>query len=98
MFIVSGLCDYTEPIALDTDRKVISRDVKCLVCKATIDEMEQAIKKVDPKKKVEVGSFRMNLDGDTVSKTVPLAKSETYLTELMEKICTLKMMSYNNNE
>lgn len=59
-----------------------------IVCKATVDEMERAVKKVDPRKKVEVGGFRMNLDGDTVAKTVQLAKSETYLTELMEKICT----------
>lgn len=52
--------------------------------------MERAIKKVDPRKKVEIGGFRLKLDGDTVGKTVQLAKSETYLTELMENICMSK--------
>lgn len=23
-------CDYTEPVTLDTDKKIVSRDVKCL--------------------------------------------------------------------
>lgn len=49
--------------------------------------MENAIKKVDPKKKVEVSGFRLDPDGNSVSKTVQYIKSETYLTELMESIC-----------
>lgn len=58
-----------------------------LVCRATIFEMENSIKKVDPKKKVEVSGFRLDPDGNSVSKTVQYIRSETYLTELMESIC-----------
>jgi protein canopy 1/2 len=50
-------------------------------------EMEAEISKVDPKKKIEVGGFRIDKTGDTVSKTVQLVKSETFLTELMETVC-----------
>lgn len=46
-------------------------------------EMQNAIKLVDPRKRVEVSGFHMN----QVAKSVQLIKSETYLTELMETIC-----------
>lgn len=57
------------------------------MCQATILEMEKAIKKVDPRKKVEVSGFRMDPDGFSETKSVQYSKSETYLTELMETIC-----------
>lgn len=46
-------------------------------------EMQNAIKLVDPRKRVEVSGFHMN----QVAKSVQLIRSETYLTELMETIC-----------
>lgn len=46
-------------------------------------EMQNAIKRVDPRKRVEVSGFHMN----QVAKSVQLIRSETYLTELMETIC-----------
>lgn len=58
-----------------------------LVCKATVHEMEDEIAKVDPKKVASVGGFRLDEHGNAVSKRVKLAKSEMYLTELMENIC-----------
>jgi len=76
-----------------TDPKIISRNVKCLVCQATIKEMENAIKKVDPRKKVDVSGFRMDPSGFSETKSVQYSKSETYLTELMETICK-KMDDY----
>lgn len=45
--------------------------------------MQNAIKLVDPRKRVEVSGFHMN----QVAKSVQLIRSETYLTELMETIC-----------
>lgn len=62
------------------------------VCKATIQEVESAISKVDPKKFVEVG-YRITADGSTSAKKIPYAKSETYLTELLESVCD-KMDDY----
>lgn len=52
--------------------------------------MDKAISKVDPRKKAEVGNFRIDETGDAGDKKViPLVKSEMYLTELMEEICEL---------
>ncbi len=58
-----------------------------IVCKATILEMETEVKKVDPRKKVEVSGFRLDPNGKTKTKSIQYSKSETYLTELMESIC-----------
>jgi len=81
--------DYEPPTKeYATDPKIISRNVKCLVCQATILEMENAIKKVDPRKKVEVSGFRMDSDGFSEVRSVQYSKSETYLTELMDTICS----------
>lgn len=55
--------------------------------------MEDEVSKVDPGKKVEVSGFRLDSSGNAVSKSVPMAKSEMYLTEVMEKICD-KMEDY----
>lgn len=46
--------------------------------------MNSAIRKVDPRKKIEVSGFRME---SKETKTVQLIRSETYLTELMETVC-----------
>lgn len=57
------------------------------VCKATLDEMLSAVNKVDPKKTVEIGGYRLDTNGNAPKKVVKLSKSETYLTDLMETIC-----------
>ncbi len=57
------------------------------MCQATILEMQNAIKKVNPRKKVEVSGFRMDSDGFSEVKSVQYSRSETYLTELMDTIC-----------
>ncbi|KAJ6632815.1 Protein seele [Pseudolycoriella hygida] len=62
-------------------------NIKCLVCKATILKMEEEIKKVDPRKTVEVSGFRLDPNGKPKSKSIQYSKSETFLTELMESIC-----------
>lgn len=67
--------------------KIDSRDVKCLVCRATVNEIIKDVDKIDPRKRVEVSGFRIGADGNTISKSVQLAKSETYLTELFESVC-----------
>lgn len=67
--------------------KLVSREVKCLVCRATVKEMLVAIGKVDPKKRVEVSGFRIDSQGNTITKSVQYSKSETYLTELSEEVC-----------
>lgn len=49
--------------------------------------MEDDVSKVDPNKRADVSGFRLDADGNAISKSVPLAKSEMFLTELMEKVC-----------
>ncbi|GCB63754.1 hypothetical protein scyTo_0013243, partial [Scyliorhinus torazame] len=38
-------------------------EVYCGVCRALVAEIDWAIKKVDPKKTIQVGSFRISPDG-----------------------------------
>ncbi|XP_055639966.1 protein seele [Toxorhynchites rutilus septentrionalis] len=69
-------------------RPINSKEVKCLVCKATMNEMESAVSKIDPRKKIDVGDYRLDATGDSKKrKTISYAKSEMYLTELMESVC-----------
>ncbi|XP_017291561.1 protein canopy-1 [Kryptolebias marmoratus] len=59
----------------------------CSACKAIVDELNYSISQVDPKKTINVGSFRLNPDGTMKDKKVPFARSETHLSELLEKVC-----------
>lgn len=63
---------------------VAGKQVKCLTCQATVDEIRKAQSKVDPKKKAEVKSGRFQLDGNTSGQLIEFRKSEQYLTELFE--------------
>ena len=50
------------------------KTLNCLVCKALVDEIEALINKIDPAKKVEVGSHRLNGDGTQNRKLVRWTK------------------------
>uniref|UniRef100_A0A182NTD8 DUF3456 domain-containing protein n=1 Tax=Anopheles dirus TaxID=7168 RepID=A0A182NTD8_9DIPT len=72
----------------DIARPIESKELKCLVCKASMAEMEATVAKVDPNKKVEVGDYRLDTTGESKKKKKILyAKSEMYLTEMMETVC-----------
>lgn len=53
--------------------------------------MQTAINKVDPKKTVEIGGYRLDTDGNSRKKVIRLSRSETYLTDLMETICKFNL-------
>uniref|UniRef100_A0A3P8UDT9 Canopy FGF signaling regulator 1 n=1 Tax=Amphiprion percula TaxID=161767 RepID=A0A3P8UDT9_AMPPE len=59
----------------------------CSACKAIVDELNYSISLVDPKKTINVGSFRLNPDGSVKDKKVPFARSETHLSELLDGVC-----------
>ncbi|KAM9845202.1 protein canopy-1 isoform 1-T3 [Aulostomus maculatus] len=61
--------------------------IYCSACKAIVDELNYSISQVDPKKTINVGSFRINPDGTVKDKKVPLARSETHLSELLDGVC-----------
>lgn len=63
-------------------------EVYCGVCRALVDEIDWAVKKVDPKKTIQVGSFRISPDGSQKPNEIPYARSETHLLELFEDICS----------
>jgi len=64
-----------------------SATLKCLVCKALVEEIDHLIAKVDPKKKVEVGTFRISSDGSQTRKLIPYARSQEHLMEVVDKVC-----------
>ncbi|KAF6720253.1 Protein canopy-1 [Oryzias melastigma] len=59
----------------------------CSACRAIVDELNYSISQVDPRKTIDVGGFRVNPDGSVKNKQVPLARSETHLSELLEEVC-----------
>lgn len=63
------------------------KELYCAVCRALVDEVSYSIGQVDPKKLVQVGSFRIDGKGNQLTKQVPLARSEVHLTELLEGVC-----------
>lgn len=93
LLVVLGLALAFGPATIngqmtDIARPIESKELKCLVCKASMAEMELAASKVDPNKKVEVGDYRLDTTGESKKKKKILyAKSEMYLTEMMETVC-----------
>lgn len=63
------------------------QELQCAVCRALVDEVNYGISLVDPKKTVQVGSFRVDGKGDQNTYKKPYARSEIHLTELFESIC-----------
>ncbi|XP_061550055.1 protein canopy-1 isoform X2 [Phycodurus eques] len=59
----------------------------CSACRAIVDELTHSIDQVDPKQTINIGSFRLNPDGSMKDKKVPLARSETHLSELLDGVC-----------
>ncbi len=54
--------DY-ENIPLSEKEMFGSKSLRCLVCKALVEEFEYAVRSADPKRKIESGSFRLRPDG-----------------------------------
>lgn len=65
----------------------LDRDLSCAVCRALVDEVEFEIRKIDPKKTIQVGSFRVDSKGNQGTYEKPYARSEVHLLELFEHVC-----------
>ncbi|KAJ7322160.1 hypothetical protein JRQ81_018447 [Phrynocephalus forsythii] len=76
-------------LALFSDTVKGQRDpeVFCGACKALADELAYDIKKIGPRRTVDSGTFRINPDGTRGKKKIPFAKSETFLTDVLENVC-----------
>ena len=64
-----------------------SSTLKCLVCQGLTDEFQAAIHKIDPKKMIDTGTFRVNDKGEQKRSVIPFARSQVHLIELFESIC-----------
>lgn len=69
------------------------QELKCQVCKALVTESVAAISAVDPKKKIPVGSFRLQGDGTQKQKMIQYAGSEAHMHDVLEEVCK-KMDNY----
>ena len=89
------LCLFFFTFALQTESKVHIdvKELRCLVCKATIDELDIQVKRIDPNRKIEIGSYRIDSTGNAKQKIISEAKSEVHLSELADKVCS-KMDDY----
>jgi len=63
------------------------KTLKCLVCQNLVKEFDAEIFKIDPKKMVDTGTFRINEKGNQQRQIVPYARSQMHLLELTENIC-----------
>ncbi|KAM6216183.1 protein canopy homolog 1 [Rhynchocyon petersi] len=71
-------------------------EVLCGACRALMDEVEYDITKAR-QKKTKVGSYRINPDGTQERRKIPLAQSEAFLTDLLDKVCE-RMNDYKLEE
>ncbi|KAE9556259.1 hypothetical protein FO519_000598 [Halicephalobus sp. NKZ332] len=59
----------------------------CGACLMIVTEVEKAVRAVDPRKKISVGSFRVDPKGNQNINEIPYARSEVFLTEALEDVC-----------
>ncbi|KAL3866860.1 hypothetical protein ACJMK2_044117 [Sinanodonta woodiana] len=73
----------------------LSKDISCSVCRAVVDEVNYSISQVDPKKKIESGSFRVDSKGNQATKEKSYARSEYHLIDVFENVCN-KFTNYGH--
>ncbi|KAL6257900.1 hypothetical protein P5V15_011499 [Pogonomyrmex californicus] len=81
------LCGLFLIIARIEAKEVDLKHLKCLVCRATMNEIEAEVLKANPNKLVDVGNFRMDAEGNTIRKKIPLGQSEVHISILLDNIC-----------
>ncbi|XP_043541087.1 protein canopy homolog 2-like [Chiloscyllium plagiosum] len=74
-------------LCLESCRARRSADLFCGACRALVDELDWEISQVDPTKVIETGSYFLDEDGNPVATTIPYARSELFLIELLERVC-----------
>jgi len=78
LFLISG----------DAETKEVDlKHLRCLVCRATMKEVEAEVLKANPNKLVDVGNSRMDAEGNIIRKKIPLGRSEVHISILLDNIC-----------
>ncbi|KAK6628180.1 hypothetical protein RUM43_001992 [Polyplax serrata] len=68
-------------------RGYTNQELKCVICKALVKEMENVIKHVKRSVSMNVGSYRLDEKGNVQTRAIPLIQSDTFLLEAMESAC-----------
>ena len=66
--------------------KFDSKTLKCLVCRATVNEFAWAVLRVDPKKMVDTGTWRINEKGENKRTIVSITEADKSWRILQDKI------------
>ncbi|KAL0275630.1 UNVERIFIED_CONTAM: hypothetical protein PYX00_003428 [Menopon gallinae] len=64
------------------------RDVRCGICQELVKEVRSAIRKVGPGRTIRNGSHRLDHEGNIRGEQVPLVRSESFLTDAMDRFCS----------
>jgi len=67
--------------------KFDTQQMKCLVCQRIVEEIEKEVEKTSPDKKIDIGSYRLDGNGEMKKSSVELRRSEVFLSDVIEKIC-----------
>ncbi|XP_043486555.1 protein seele [Polistes fuscatus] len=81
------LCIFVQSVEIN------AKYLRCLVCRATMDELKTELGKIDPSIEVEVGNYRMDAEGNTIRRKISMARSELHILDTMDEICE-KMSDY----
>lgn len=81
------LCVFVKSAEIDT------KYLRCLVCRATMDELKTELGKTNPAIQIEVGNYRMDAEGNTIRRKVSKARSEIHILDTIDYICD-KMSDY----
>ncbi|XP_014208655.1 protein seele [Copidosoma floridanum] len=65
------------------------KQVKCLVCRTITDEFLHKVGLIDPQKKIEVGNYNIDSEGNIEHKTTQQSTSEIYLSGVLDEICKI---------
>ncbi|XP_063988675.1 protein seele [Diachasmimorpha longicaudata] len=75
------------PALICADEEIDQKLLQCLVCRATIEEVENVLNKIDPSHQVEVGNYRLDATGNILKKKVSKRSSEVHISEILDNIC-----------
>lgn len=81
VFTILLLFYYVSTVCASYEREVYM----CLVCKNVVNEITNKIATEDPRRKIEVGGYRLDINKDEVNR--PYVRSQVHLTEIFESVC-----------
>merc|ERR1712170_181237 len=84
-FLASFVTSVLADILSDGPKR--NKQVYCGACLAVAMELEWFVGTTSSKQTIETGGFRLDPNGNLVTKKVPLKRSEIHLTEIFEYIC-----------